>query len=66
MHDTGSVQLTAAVRLQLEGSIFKEVEDWRRLQPKIPSRSEALRLLIERALAARPDGTTNSTQKSQT
>jgi hypothetical protein len=66
MHDTGSVQLTAAVRLQLEGSIFKEVEDWRRSQPKIPSRSEALRLLIERALAARPDGTTNSTQKSQT
>jgi len=66
MHDTGLVQLTAAVRLHLEGPIFRLVEDWRRSQPKIPSRSEALRLLIERALAARPDGTTNSTQKSQT
>jgi hypothetical protein len=80
MHDTGSVQLTAAVRLQLEGPIFEEFEDWRRLQPKIPSRSEALRLLLERGLAAGPDGprppgrrrpsaplhlTTDSTQKSE-
>jgi hypothetical protein len=82
MQDSGSVQLTAAVRLQLEGPIFALVEDWRRSQPKIPSRSEALRLLIKRALAARPDGsrpsemrrrpsapshsTANSTQKFET
>jgi hypothetical protein len=82
MHDNGSVQQTAAVRLQLEGPIFEEFEDWRRLQPKIPSRSKALRLLLERGLAARPDGprspgrrrrssaplhlTTNSTQKLET
>jgi hypothetical protein len=46
----------AAVRLQLEGPIFALVEDWRRSQPKIPSRSKALRLLIERALTARADG----------
>src|SRR5262245_42723471 len=81
MHDTGAVLPTAAVRLQLEGPIFKDFENWRRLQPKIPSRSEALRLLLKRALAARPDGprppgrrrrpsaplhlTTGSTQKSE-
>lgn len=56
MHDNGSVQPSAAVRLQLEGPIFRLVEDWRRSQPKIPSRSKAVCLLIERALAAAPDG----------
>jgi hypothetical protein len=40
---------TAAVRLQLEGPIFALVEDWRRSQPKIPSRNEA-RLLLWQAL----------------
>jgi hypothetical protein len=40
----------AAVRLQLEGPIFALVEDWRRSQPKIPSRNEAIRLLLGRAL----------------
>lgn len=28
------------------------VEEWRRKQPRIPSRSEAIRLLVERALDA--------------
>ena len=41
---------TAIVRLPLEGPIFALVEDWRRLQPKIPSRNEAIRLLLRRAL----------------
>jgi hypothetical protein len=41
---------TAVVRLPLEGPIFALVEDWRRSQPKIPARSEALRMLIQRAL----------------
>jgi hypothetical protein len=40
----------AAVRLALEGPIFALVEDWRRSQPKIPSRNEAIRLLLRRAL----------------
>jgi hypothetical protein len=40
----------AAVRLQLEGPLFTSVEDWRRSQKKIPSRNEAIRLLIRRAL----------------
>jgi hypothetical protein len=41
---------TAVVRLPLEGPIFALVEDWRRSQPKIPSRNEAVRLLLRRAL----------------
>jgi len=32
---------TAVVRLPLEGPIFALVENWRRSQPKIPSRNEA-------------------------
>jgi hypothetical protein len=40
----------AAVRLALEGPIFALLEDWRRRQPKIPSRNEAIRLLLQRAL----------------
>jgi len=42
---------TAVVRLPLEGRIFALVEDWRRSQPKIPSRNEAIRQLLRRALA---------------
>jgi hypothetical protein len=45
----------AAVRLQLEGPIFALVEDWRRSQPKIPSRNEAIRLLLRRALERPPE-----------
>jgi hypothetical protein len=78
MQDYPSVQQTAAVRLDLEGPIFAMLEDWRRAQSKIPSRSEAVRLLLALALSARQDGprgpqmrrpsapsrmTTNSTQE---
>ena len=50
MHDNA-----AAVRLQLEGPTFALVEDWRRSQPKIPSRNEAIRLLLRRALEQPPE-----------
>jgi hypothetical protein len=53
MHDLGSVPPSAAVRLQLEGPIFAMLEDWRGSQPKIPSRSDAVRLLLALALSAR-------------
>ncbi len=46
-------QPTAAVRLELEGSIFEMLEDWRGSQPKIPSRSDAVRRLLALALSAR-------------
>ena len=45
----------AVVRLPLEGPIFALVEDWRRSQPKIPSRNEAIRLLLRRALDRPPE-----------
>jgi hypothetical protein len=50
MHDNVSVQQGAAVRFQLSGPIFAQVEDWRRSQAKIPSRPEAIRQILERAL----------------
>jgi hypothetical protein len=37
------------------GPLFQDVENWRRSQPKIPSRSEAIRELIRLALAG-PSG----------
>ena len=50
MHSTPRIEERAAVRLQLEGRIFVSVENWRRSQSKIPSRSDAIRQLLERAL----------------
>lgn len=32
------------------------VDDWRRVQPELPSRAEAIRRLVEVALKARPKG----------
>ena len=82
MNDNGSVQPTAAVRIELEGPTFEQIEEYRRSQSKIPSRSEAVRRLLELALSACPDGrrppelrrqpsspsrvTTNSVQKLKT
>ena len=54
MSNTTSGQPGAAVRFRLEGAIFAEVENWRRQQPKIPSRPAAIRELLKRALADEP------------
>jgi metal-responsive CopG/Arc/MetJ family transcriptional regulator len=40
------------VRLELEDQLFTKIENWRRGRPKIPSRSEAVRQLLEQALTA--------------
>jgi hypothetical protein len=48
----------AAVQLRL-GSLFESVEDWRRSQPKIPPRSEAIRELVRLALNAAQRGATS-------
>jgi hypothetical protein len=37
-------------QVRLTGPIFLSVENWRRSQSKIPSRSEAIRQLLEKAL----------------
>jgi hypothetical protein len=39
------------VQVRLEGPILLALENWRRSQPKIPPRSEALRAILLQALA---------------
>jgi hypothetical protein len=46
-----SAEPCAAVQVRLQGQLHRALENWRRSQPKIPARSEALRELLERALA---------------
>ena len=41
----------ATVQVRIGGELWKLVENWRRSQDKIPRRSEAVRTLIEQALA---------------
>ena len=48
----------AAVQLRL-GPLFQLVEDWRRSQPKIPPRSEAIRELVRLALNVVQPGATS-------
>jgi hypothetical protein len=40
------------VQLRLGPPVLERVEDWRRRQPEIPPRSEAVRTLLERGLDA--------------
>lgn len=54
MHDAAN-ELHAAVQLRLKHGTFALIENWRRSQAKIPSRSEAIRQLVERALATPED-----------
>jgi hypothetical protein len=54
MDDTNA-STRAAVQVRLEGPLYQALEDWRRSQPRIPARSEALRELLERALAEHSD-----------
>jgi|EndMetStandDraft_8_1072994.scaffolds.fasta_scaffold19689_2 hypothetical protein len=56
MLNKASVRKRGAVRLDLDGPILAGVEDWRRSQPEIPPRSEAVRVLLTLALSARPNG----------
>lgn len=41
----------SAIQVRVSGSLREQVENWRRSQEKIPPLSQALRLLLERALA---------------
>jgi hypothetical protein len=60
MHNDGSVEPSASVRFQLKGPIFVQIEDWRRRQPRIPSRPAAIRELLKRALCAAEQRGTNA------
>jgi hypothetical protein len=42
----------SAVQVRLAGEEFEQLENWRRSQPNIPPRSEALRELMKLGLAA--------------
>jgi hypothetical protein len=41
---------TTAIHTRVTGELRDRFENWRRKQPEIPPRSEAIRLLIEEAL----------------
>jgi hypothetical protein len=43
---------TNTPQVRLDGASFKLVEDWRRAQPKIPARSDAVRQLLSLGLEA--------------
>jgi metal-responsive CopG/Arc/MetJ family transcriptional regulator len=40
------------LQMRVSDSFLKLVDDWRRAQPDLPSRSEAIRRLVEAAIAA--------------
>ena len=44
-------QFSDAVQVRL-GRIFEKLENWRRIQPKIPTRPDAIRQLLDRQLDA--------------
>lgn len=43
---------TERVQLVTTVAWMERLEEWRRKQPRIPSKSEAIRMLVERALDA--------------
>jgi hypothetical protein len=52
-----SESLTERLNLAVSTDLIREIDDWRRLQPEIPSRAEAARLLIKRGIEAdKPKG----------
>jgi hypothetical protein len=53
MVEDNSANADAAVQVRLSGSLFTALEDWRRQQPKLLPRSQALRELLRQALARR-------------
>jgi len=47
--------LTERVQIVTSPSQVKAIDEWRRQQEKLPSRSEAIRELIDRGLQSNPD-----------
>ncbi|MEP0519947.1 MAG: hypothetical protein ABJO09_01245 [Hyphomicrobiales bacterium] len=37
-------------QMRVSDDFLKKIDDWRRQQPEIPSRSEAIRMLVDKAL----------------
>ncbi len=53
--------LDERLNLALPKSLVRAIDVWRRVQPDIPTRSEAARRLIEASLTPRPGKTTKPT-----
>jgi hypothetical protein len=51
MENDNSAEPHAAIQVRLAGPLYRALENWRRSRPKIPARSQALRELLEQALA---------------
>jgi hypothetical protein len=52
-HSTAvSDNLSERMNLNVSPDLIREIDDWRRLQPAIPTRAEAARLLIKRGIEA--------------
>ena len=47
-------QKTFRLNMVIEPSLVAAIDDWRKQQVDLPSRSEAIRRLVAEALAARP------------
>jgi len=45
---------TERVQVVAPASWVQRIEEWRRKQPRIPSKSEAIRILADKALAGEP------------
>lgn len=46
-----ALQNDKQLQMRVSDSFLKLVDDWRRHQPDLPSRSEAIRRLVEKAIA---------------
>lgn len=42
---------TERIQIVAPASWVERIEEWRRAQPRIPSKSEAIRILVDRALS---------------
>ena len=49
MSDSGKLY---PLQTRVRGSLYERLENWRRAQAEIPARSDAMRKLLDRALAA--------------
>ena len=48
-------RMDSRIALVVPQSLATRIDDWRRGQPGLPSRSAAFRMLVEQALDAEPD-----------
>jgi hypothetical protein len=48
------IKKTERIEMRMQPDLVSKVDGWRRSQPDIPPRSEAIRRLIDRGLAAEP------------